>query len=177
MKHEFLCAIRRFCKENSGAALVEFAIALPLLLLMLAVIVEGSRITWIHQAAAAGVRDATRYFARTQSALICENAANVSAFNNSTTVRDAAQDIVTERVGSPGQSILPGGVRDIQVSPVMACTTVNYPSSAAAVVPKVGVDVTLTIDFPFGGVFRFFSGSELAPLTTTIGDETRVFGT
>ena len=38
----------RFSKEESGAALVEFAILLPMMLLVFAVIIEGGRLMWSY---------------------------------------------------------------------------------------------------------------------------------
>lgn len=174
MIRETLHKIRKFRDENSGAAMVEFAIALPLLLLVLAVVVEGSRITWIHQVAASGVRDASRYLARTNAPSICDNAASVQAFNDSTAIADRAQDIVTTSVDLT-DTIMPTGVRDVVVNHTLQCTSVDFSGTGAALVPVVEVAVTLTIDFPFGGVFDLF-GQPLAPLTTVVSDESRVYG-
>lgn len=168
-------SLRRFRADHSGAAMLEFAIALPLVLLMLAVIVEGTRITLVHQAAASGVRDATRYFARIQNPSVCDSTASAEAFDNDTTIATRAREIVVFRVGNQSDSILPRGLRNVAVNHSMQCTTINYSGSGSAVVPVVEVAVTLTIDFPFGGVFGLL-GQPLDPLTTTISDESRVYG-
>ena len=54
----------RFAEREDGAALVEFALLLPIFLLLFAMAVEGSRTFWSYQTAIAGVRDAARYVAR-----------------------------------------------------------------------------------------------------------------
>ena len=175
MIRSFCSSLRQFRKDRSGAAMVEFAIALPLCLLMLAIVIEGARMTWVHQAAASGVRDASRYFARIQNPSVCDSSASVDAFDNSVDIGNRARDIVLLRVGDTSASILPRGLRNVSVNHAMQCTSVNYGTAGSAVVPVVEVAVTLTIDFPFGGVFGLF-GQPLDPLTTTISDESRVYG-
>lgn len=50
--------------DRGGAVLVEFALTLPLLLLLLAGGYEFGRLMWHHHLVNKGVRDATRYLAR-----------------------------------------------------------------------------------------------------------------
>ena len=57
---EFQTYIDRFRREESGVALVEFALFLPLFALSFFVIVEFSRIFFSYQGAIVGVRDAAR---------------------------------------------------------------------------------------------------------------------
>ena len=162
---------RTFRGENSGAAMVEFAIALPILLLIIAIVIEGSRIAWTHQAAASGVRDATRYIARLAPPTLCDDTeAGITALEAS--FEDDASDIVALRVGSADEQILPGGVDVLDVSPEFQCVTVDYSTDEIAVVE---VRVRLEISFPFGGVFGIF-GDPLQPLTTEVADESRVYG-
>lgn len=165
---------RQFREETSGAAMVEFAIALPLLLLVLAIVVEGSRITWIHQVAASGVRDASRYLARSQQSAVCGTAASVQAFNSNATIAARVQEIVTSSVDLT-DTIVPSGVRGVVVSHSLDCTPVEFTGMGTTLVPVVEVAVTLTIDFPFGGVFDLF-GDPLEPLTTVVTDESRIYG-
>ncbi|CAN0605625.1 unnamed protein product, partial [Ectocarpus sp. 12 AP-2014] len=63
--------LTKFRREESGVALVEFAIFLPLFLLAFFVVVEFSRIFFSYQGAISGVRDATRYLARVADADVC----------------------------------------------------------------------------------------------------------
>ena len=57
LRHHLL----RLARNDDGVAIVEFAIALPMMLLVFAVIIEGSRLMIAYQSTIAGVRDATRY--------------------------------------------------------------------------------------------------------------------
>ena len=115
MIRSFSQKLRAFREDRSGAAMLEFAISLPILLLILAVVIEGSRIAWTHQAAASGVRDASRFLARITQADICSNAGSLATFTDD--FRDEATDIVAERVGSPDEQILPGGVNVVAITP------------------------------------------------------------
>jgi Flp pilus assembly protein TadG len=157
---------RAFRDDHSGAAMVEFAISLPLLLLVIAIIVEGSRIAWTHQAAASGVRDAARYIARLAPSDICDGAANILDYQTD------ANDIVVGRMGDPSDRILPSGVNVIQVVPDLDCADVAYSTDQ---VPFVEVYVDLEIEFPFGGVFGLID-EPLEPITTRIADRSRIFG-
>ena len=171
--------LRSFRENRSGAAMVEFAICVPILLLIIAIIIEGTRITWTHQAAASGVRDAARYFARTTASNICD----VSGAENQFNIDDAddnqavAQRIVTRRLFEqdtvvPSDAILPGSTDATAFSPQIECMSV---AGIAGDVPVVKVGVSVSIDFPMGGAFALF-GKRLDSLTTVISDESRVFG-
>lgn len=160
-----------FRDDRSGAAILEFVITLPMLMLFLAIVIEGSRIAWTHQAASAGVRDAARYIARVAPLDVCERN-EVAVTQLETDFKDDATDIVAERVGSPDEQILPNGVDVLDVSPDFQCMEVDY---SLADIPVVEVRVQLEITFPFGGVFGWF-GDPLEPLTTEIADESRVYG-
>ncbi|MCB2131090.1 MAG: pilus assembly protein, partial [Rhodobacteraceae bacterium] len=54
-------SLRRLLRRDDGAILVEFALALPILLIFFAVIVEGTRMMKNYHTAISGVRDATRF--------------------------------------------------------------------------------------------------------------------
>ena len=173
MIRTFIEKTRSFKEDKSGAAMVEFAIALPILLLVLAIIVEGSRIAYAHQAAASGVRDASRYIARLASDTVCDTA-DVAGANTAlqTQFGTEATNIVSARLGDPTEAVLPGGVTIQSVTPALRCRAVDYSTADVSVVE---VTVTLEIEFIFGGVFDIF-GDELEPLTTQIADQSRVFG-
>ncbi|AML52377.1 TadE/TadG family type IV pilus assembly protein [Falsihalocynthiibacter arcticus] len=71
LKHRIKRAFGGFRRDERGTALVELAISLPFALLVFGMIIEGSRMLWAYQSAAAGVRDATRYLARIVPRDIC----------------------------------------------------------------------------------------------------------
>ena len=95
--------LARLRRCDAGGPIVEFGMVLPLILLFIALVIEGGRITWIHQATAAGVRDASRMIARIAPPDAC--ATGGSGVGSYSTM---AQDIVINKVGST-TSILPLG--------------------------------------------------------------------
>ncbi|WP_375279734.1 TadE/TadG family type IV pilus assembly protein [Pseudooctadecabacter sp.] len=161
----FISRISRFRRADDGAALVEFAFVLPLMLLIFAVIIEGSRTFWAYQTTIAGVRDATRFIARAEASDICETGGGLTQW----TAR--AGSIV--RQSQSGTDLFPSTISVTSVIPTLACISGNY---AMGTVPVATVTAQLEIDYPFAGVFSFFDLS-LPKVTTVISDTGRIFGT
>lgn len=157
--HPIRRSLTRFARDESGVALVEFAITLPMMLLVFAVIVEGSRLMLAFQGAISGVRDATRYMSRIVAVNICESGGSISGY--STELRTSLE------------SILPTSVTVNSVTPSYTCVSGAYRVSPA---PVVQVSAQITISYPFAGVFGLIGGS-LSGVTTTITDRSRIFGT
>jgi len=155
--------IRRFARRENGAILVEFGMALPVLILFLAVIIEGGRMTWIYQSAAAGVRDATRMLARMAPPDICTS-------GSIATYDAAVTQIVTDTIN--GASALPNLATVLDVSPTLTCVTGTFRVSPA---PIVEVRARVQMDYIFGNVFGLF-GSSLGPLITEVADQSKVYG-
>lgn len=158
----------RLARDEAGVALVEFALVLPMMLLVFAVIVEGSRMMIGYQSAIAGVRDATRYLARVVPVDICTTGAGVTAYATQ------LQTIVAQSL--TGGTIYPGGVtvRANGVTPALACVAGSYRVNPA---PVVTVTALVDITFPFAGIFTLVGSSVGAtPLTTSVADQSRVFG-
>ena len=159
-------ALRRFRGEERGAALVELAISLPLLLLVFAVIIEGSRLFWAYQMTAAGVRDAARYLARVSDSNSCVTGASVAGR------ADKMAEIV--RRTSTGNSVLPTSITITSVTPELICISGGFRMPE---VPIAQVTATIEVTFPFGSVFGLIQGlDDLATITTTVTDQSRVFG-
>ncbi len=160
-----MCKIGRLRRCNAGGPMVEFAMILPLLLLFFAVIVEGGRVTWIYQATAAGVRDASRMIARIAPPDAC-----ASGGSGVGTYITMAEDIVVNRLG--GSSILPLG--STLVSFNVSC---HQRSGTYRIDPTSVVEVSaqIRIEYLFGGIFGYFDSS-LDTLDTVIADQSRIFG-
>lgn len=166
MKHKG-ATIRRpskFLRDSDGAALVEFAILLPMLLVVFAVIIEGGRLMWSYQSAAAGVRDAARYLARAAPSDICASGGSVTGFTAE------LENIVRESVD--GDALFPAGITVNSVTPSLNCVSGSFRISPA---PVAQVSASLTVTFPLGNLFSLFSDS-LGTVTTTITDQSRVYG-
>jgi Flp pilus assembly protein TadG len=154
-----------FLRQDCGAALVEFAILLPMLLLVFAVMIEGGRLMWSYQTTVAGVRDAARYLARVASSDICITGAGVSSYTGD------LENIVRNSVS--GDAIFPSGITVNSVTPSISCIAGTYRVSPA---PIAQVTASLTITFPFASVFSL-AGQSLGTITTTVTDQSKVFGT
>ena len=108
-----------------STALVEFGIIVPVLLLFLAVIIDGGRLAWTYQSVAAGVRDASRMVARIAPSDLCPG--------GSVTGYDVlATQIVEQSVTNT--SILPNSATVVDVVPSFKCVTGGYRVDPAAII-------------------------------------------
>ena len=157
-------AALRFLRADDGVALVEFALVLPMMMLIFAVIIEGSRMMLSYESAINGVRDATRYLARTAPRNVCTSGASVAGYST------YLQTLV--RQGVTSNSVFPSAVTIGAVTPSYRCVTGTYRGGA---VPVAQVTAVITVTFPFSGIFTLVGGT-LPTLTTTVTDQARVYG-
>lgn len=156
-----------FARSEDGAALVEFAIAVPMMLVVFAVIVEGGQMLINYQNAITGVRDATRYLSRVVPSNICPPAGSGSVASHAGKVTT----IVTQTITNA--SAFGGHITVNSVTPSLACSTGTYRISPVGV---TSVTANLTITFPFGNIFSFV-GAPLTPVTTSVTDSAKAYGT
>jgi len=156
--------LREFSHSQSGAALVEFAIILPMMLIIFAVIIEGSRLMISFQSAISGVRDATRYLARVVPADICTTGGSIAGYTTQ------IQTIVGQ--STSGNSVFPSYVTLNSVAPAYSCVAGTYRISPA---PIAQVTANISISFPFAGVFTLV-GITQGQITTSIIDSSRIYG-
>ncbi|MCE5972026.1 pilus assembly protein [Sinirhodobacter sp. WL0062] len=160
-----LSRIERFRRGEAGAILVEFAIVLPMMLLVFAIIIEGGRLMWSYQKAAAGVRDATRYLARVAPYNVCEQTTpTVASYTTKLT------DIV--ELAEDGAVLFPSSITINSVTPSVNCPGGTFHGAAVAIVT---VTASISITYPFSGIFTLF-GNAPPTNTTTISDQSRVYG-
>jgi Flp pilus assembly protein TadG len=158
-------SFRRMGRCDEGAALVEFAIILPMMLLVFAIIIEGSRMLLSYQAAISGVRDAARYLSRVVPTDICTTGGSVSGHD------PTLLSIVGN--STSGGSIMPSAVTVNSVTSSLACIAGTYRVNPA---PVATVTASISISFPFSGLFTL-TGNSLSQITTSITDRSRIFGT
>ncbi len=156
--------LRRFKRDSDGAALVEFALALPIMLLIFGVMIEGARTYWSYQATIAGVRDAVRYVGRSVQSDICTKGGNLGYLQNTVT------DMV--RKSSSGTALFPSSITVVSVVPSLTCYTGSYRLAQTGVVQ---LRAELHITYPFHSLFTF-AGTTAAAVTTHITDQSRIFG-
>lgn len=154
---------RRFLLSENGAALVEFAMVLPMMLLVFAVIIEGSRMLISYQSAIGSIRDATRYLARIVPTDICTAGGSLATY-------DAQVPAILNQ--NFGTVTLPGSVAVQSVRSSLVCNAGGYRVDPA---PVVTVSATIAIAMPFSGIIAL-NGGNLSSITTTITDSARVFG-
>ena len=157
-------ALARFVRDEAGVALVEFAVVLPMMLLVFAVIIEGSRTMLSYQSAINGVRDATRYLARTVNSDVCTTSASVTSY--ATQLRTLVVQGVTAK------SVFPPSVTIGAVTPSYRCVIRTYRGGTVAVAQVTAV---ITVTFPFSGLFSLV-GISRPVLVTSVTDQARVYG-
>lgn len=159
---------QRFAAGERGATAVEFAILLPLMMVVLAAVIEGARIYWNYQSAVSGVRDAARYLARVTNDDICPSATGRA---DAATI---ANDIVRRNMGSGSTNLFPVGVTLVGMPAVTySCLTVSGISDQ---VPVVQVQASIQIALPLEPLFDYFITFVANPVTSTITDQSRVYG-
>jgi Flp pilus assembly protein TadG len=172
-----ISALRRFGRRDDGVALVEFAIFLPIFLLAFFVIVEFGRTFFNYQGAVSGVRDATRFAARTLDADICDGQVDgggsvlAIATGNSD---DVFMTIVRSSLFNES-GVLPTNIRVRRVVSSYRCV-VRPGAYRQAEVPIVRIQARLEITLPLGDVLELNGRPVLDRIVTNIVDESRVFG-
>ena len=161
--------IGRFARCEDGVALVEFAMVLPMMLIVFAVIIEGSRMLIAYQSAISGVRDAARYLARVVPGDVC----GPSGAGAGAVIAQTGRLTTIVGQSTSGGGAFPTSVTLNSVTPGLSCTAGTYRVNPAPVA-TVTADVTITL--PFAGLFGLL-GISLGPVNTTITDASRVFGT
>ena len=78
--------------------------------------------------------------------------------------------IVTENLD--GASFYPSGVTVNSVTPSVSCITGTYRVSPA---PVAQVTASITVNFAFSGLFTL-AGQSLTTVTTTVTDQSRIYG-
>ncbi|MFW5678922.1 MAG: TadE/TadG family type IV pilus assembly protein [Pseudomonadota bacterium] len=146
---------RRLWHNERGAALVEFTIVLPLLLLLFALVVEAGNVLREHQMATQGVRDAVRYLSRVPDP-------------SATEARDEAR-LLAERVSLQGTTI-------VMAAPVIAdvdASTLRGPATTPVITVTASVDVPVPL---IGPILRLFGGTAPTILSFTVVDQARHYG-
>ncbi len=156
----------QFWRREDGAVLVEFAISLPLILILAFLTVESMRLFWSYQAAIAGVRDATRYLARVAPSDLCTSGGNVTGYASQ------LETIVETTIG--GAALFPAGVTVTSLTSSHTCVTTLALRQASVPVATVSVDVSITM--PFSQILQVIGGVPAATLNTTVRDQARVYG-
>ena len=158
--------LHRFRRSEDGTALVEFAISLPLILVVSFGTIDSMRLFWSYQAAVAGVRDAARYVARVAPADICDPLGSLEGYETQ------LAGIIGRTID--GDGLYTGGVTITNVSATLTCEGTLGLRQAEVPVARVSAD--MNIRMPFSEVFRIIGGAGFGTLTTRIVEDARVYG-
>ena len=150
---------------------VEFVILLPTLLITFAAIVEGTRIYWNYQSAVSGVRDASRFLARTTNADICGGATSIVPAT--LTGGAATATTIISNTMRDEQGLFPSGVTVTGVAATYTCPDYNLRIDPT---PVARVQATVNITFPFRTVFQLFGAPSGGTMTSVITDQARIYG-
>ncbi|SLN46373.1 TadE-like protein [Roseivivax jejudonensis] len=154
----------RFRADQSGAALVEFALILPSALVLLGVSVEGARTFWSYQTTVTGVRDAARFVSRAADSDLCATGGSLAAWE------PRLLDIV--RTTATGATPFPVDVSVDAVTADLACHDLGLRGGTVGVAT---VTATLTIRHPFRTLFSLAGGTS-GGITATVRDSARLIG-
>lgn len=153
---------RRFFAAEPGAALVEFAVLLPLTLVVFALIVEGGRIFWSYQNVITGVRDTARHLSRVAPSDLCAAVPSKSINSYAAFATAKLEALSTDKIDV--------GLDQLQ----RECVAGDYRVSPA---PVAVVTAKLTItELPFAPLFQLVGASSATRIETTVTDRSRVFG-
>lgn len=150
-----LSSMRRFASDTRGAALVEFGIVLPLMMVLFVVIVEGSRMLWGYQSVITAVRDETRYVARAVPVDVCSG---------------------TPRPESVSDANLLTRIRQKTYVVDVTSVTLTDPIDCSAGPPIAEVTASITLALPFRTLLGFVGGA-VGDITTSVTDRSRIYGT
>ena len=178
--------INRFRSREEGAALVEFALIVPIMLLAFFVIVEFARLFFSYQAAVQGVRDATRYMARTVDEAICEG--EPSGFTSSFVTEDRDDGtsdplgryyrIVERNMQTEIAEVLPANVELRLVRSRYKCIAGDTATTfRTPIVPMAEVEAQFIITFPLVGILQVNGLPLIDPIDHVVNDQTRIYGT
>ena len=153
-----------FSRLEDGAILVEFALVLPVFLLVIATAIVSGHWFWAYQSAISGVRDAGRYLGRVAPIDICQTGGTLAGY--STTLKNIVERDIS------GVSIFPSSVTIDSVTASLTCHAGTYRTSPA---PVATVTANMTINLPMSSVFSLF-GNSLPAITISFSDQSRIFG-
>ena len=158
--------LHRLATDRSGAAMVELALSLPLMLLVCFISLDSLRLMWTFQAATAGVHEATRYLARVAPGDICTAGGTLAGHEPT---------LVTLVGGASGG----GSVFNAEVQLLSLATRLDCVTDAGlrqAEVPVATVTVDLRLPLPLHGLLSRIGGDGAGTITARIEEQARIFG-
>jgi hypothetical protein len=168
--------IRAFRLRQSGAALVEFGISLPLILVVAYGTIDSMRLFWSYQAAVTGVREATRYLARVAPADICDPSYSGPSISSLPSDLVDLLELVEDETYAfdPRINIFPAGIQITNVTPILTCET-NL-GLRQSTVPVATVSADISMQMPLMGVLTLIGGPGWGTINTSVTEQARIYG-
>lgn len=157
--------LKPFLTSQSGAILAEFAMLLPVMVLVFGVVIEGARLFWAYQATHAGVRDAARYVARVSNRDICDTGGSLGVSGAT------LQGLVAN--AKDGTALFSSGISILSVTPTYTCIDSGLRGGRTAIAT---VTAQMEITFPLAAIFSL-ANTSYGTLSTSISDQARILGT
>jgi Flp pilus assembly protein TadG len=146
---------RAFHKEELGAAAAEFALILPLMLVLVFSFYEAGRVFWSYNIVQSSARDAARYAAR----LPVTCAGSAGTFDDSGAATQVENLTRTGTLDGTGSPLVPDWTDNSTVTVAIDC---SYDNSAATMkgiytshanIPAITVTAAAPYGLLFGGLF------------------------
>ncbi|MGE5566489.1 MAG: TadE/TadG family type IV pilus assembly protein [Parcubacteria group bacterium] len=147
---------RAFHRDERGAAATEFALILPMMLIIAFGIFEAGRVFWSYNIVQSAARDAARYGARL--GITCSG--STATFDDSGSMTQVQNLARTGTVDGTGDPLIPGWTDNATVTVALACVsktsgTVTFGGryDGQTAIPTVTVTAAAPYGVMFGGLF------------------------
>ncbi|MCW5751210.1 MAG: pilus assembly protein [Alphaproteobacteria bacterium] len=156
MRASLFRGIRRIGGEQGGVAAVEFALVMPILLLLLFGSIELGRLMRDYHVASKGVRDAGRFLSRVPASCTAPGAGTIAA-DELTRARNLALTGRVQAPSTPGDYLLPYWTDPASIAIEVDCVANDgsYAGlyAASAFIARLTVTATVPFTFVSGYVF------------------------
>jgi Flp pilus assembly protein TadG len=166
----------KFRSAQSGMASVEFAMVVPLLLILLVGVIDFGRLLTDYEAANKSVRDAARFLARARMDCSAAGTGPASGYLINASFATLAQNLVltgTTATPTTGSYLLPYWTDPATVT--MSVTCVENAGTYAGVftdlafIPKITVTANVPFNFLFGTIAFSSASTTLIAAHTEVG--------
>ena len=170
----------KIAERDEGAAIVEFALILPLLLVLLFFFFEAGRLLWTHQQLVLATRDVTRYLSRVGDDFSDCTAPTSPPASLQTDIENLVK-FGTFSASTLPSNFTPSFVVNSVTPTAWTCVSEQYSMSGGGTgtvnYMATQVSVNVTLDLPFRFIVDYFvPGHGAGQLTYNIVDRTRGFG-
>jgi Flp pilus assembly protein TadG len=146
---------RAFHRDVRGAAAAEFALILPMMLILAFSFYEAGRVFWSYNIVQSSARDAARYAARL--AVTCTG--STGAFDDGAATANIQNLARTGTIDGTGDPLVPGWTDNASVTVAIDCSYDNSAQTMKGIysddanIPAITVTAAAPYGLMFGGLF------------------------